>query len=297
MQEDDPAIIFDRKTIQRDVKYLRFDLHAPIDYDGSQQGYFLSDPNWSGFATFLEKEEMEAAALGAHVASALLPQSTVRTTLRQGADGLWAQNSTEDEHSYAVMQSLVISGGFAQIDPEVFQVIFEQWRSHHTVIITYLDDRQRRRKYPIEPHAIMLQDNQWYVRARTVGSKPKFYTLALRRIQSAERDGRLFEPDYVEIGNISQGNLFDLPRVAGAKLELLGLARKLVNGVLPIETSEEGPNGTLVVTLKEVEEYRILNFVLTANGGANILSPDDLKKKACSAANNILATLQGGLPQ
>ena len=120
MQKSDAAVHFVNKTIQRDVEYLKISFKAPIEYDPSKKGYYLSNPNWSGFAPLLDEEEMEAAAIGAHLAETILPQSKIQTRIRQGTDALWAQNATSYEQSYAVLKALVANGSPAKIKPEVF---------------------------------------------------------------------------------------------------------------------------------------------------------------------------------
>ena len=43
---------------------------------------------------------------------------------------------------------------------------------------------------------------------------------------------------------------------------------------------------------KEIEEYRVFNFVLTSNGEATILVPDALKEKAGTSAEIVLKGLK-----
>ena len=292
MRRQDVAIHFSRKTLLRDVEYLRSAFSAPVEYDTSHQGYYLSDPNWSGFRTILETKVMEAAAIGAHLAEMLLPPSGVQNNIRQGTDALWAQNYVSEAQSYAILQSFIIAGGYVQIKPEVFQTIFEQWRSQHAVSITYKSNQGKQRTSEIEPHALARQDNVWYVHARLLDSDSKrYYNYALHRIQAAMPLGRSFMPDYAEIERVNKGRLFNLPCVKGAKLELVGLARKLPANTLPVETTEECAESA-VVTLGEIEEFRILNFVLSSNGEADILEPAELREKARGMAARALETLQ-----
>ena len=292
MQRQDVAIHFSRKTLLRDVEYLRSAFAAPVEYDASHQGYYLSDPNWSGFRTILEEKVMEAAVIGAHLAEMLLPPSEVQHIIRQGTDALWAQNNISEAQSYAILPSFVIAGGYVQIKPEVFQTIFEQWRSQHGVSITYISGQGKQRTFEIEPHALARKDNVWYVHARLLAGDPKkFYNYAMHRIQAAVPLGRSFIPDYEEIERVNKGRLFNLPCVKGVKLELVGLARKLPANTLPVEATEECA-GSAVVTLGEIEEFRVLNFVLSSNGEADILEPVELREKAREMAARDLETLQ-----
>ena len=189
-------------------------------------------------------------------------------------------------------------GSPAKVKPEVFQIVFEQWRSQHNLTITYLRAKGGKPQViTIEPHVLTLYDNIWYVRGKAVHGRqnPKykgFLTFALHRIQEAKRDGRLFEPDYVEIAKVSNGRLFDFPLLKGVKLKISGLAKKYGLELLPLETVKENNDGSATVTLEEIEEYRVLNFVLTSNGEADILVHASLKKKVRSSAEKVLRGLK-----
>ena len=298
MQKTDTAVHFVNKTIQRDVEYLKASFKAPIEYDPSHRGYYLLNPNWNGFAPLLDEEEMEAAAIGAHLAETILPPSKIQSRIRQGTDALWAQNGTSDDQSYTVLQALVAKGSPAKVNPEVFQIVFEQWRSQHDVTITYLRVKGGKPQViTIEPHVLTLYDNIWYVRGRAVKGRrnPKhgdFLTFALHRIQEAKRDEHLFEPDYMEIARVNSGQLFDFPRIKGVRLKIKGHAKRFGLELLPLEMVEEQSEDMAIITLEEIEEYRVLNFVLTSNGDATILAPASLKEKARIAAENVIKGLE-----
>ena len=300
MRKTDAAVHFTGKTLQRDVEYLRVSFNAPIDYDSSMRGYYLANPNWSGFAPLLDEEEMEAAAIGAHLAETILPTSKLQARIRQGTDALWAQNATSDDQSFAVLQALVAKGSPARVNPDVFQIVFEQWRSHHNVTITYLRAGGKEpQTFTIEPHVLTLYDNIWYVRGRSVGGQRHpgagdFRTFALHRIQEAKRDERLFEPDYMEIAKVSNGRLFDFPRLKGVKLRMRGLSRTFGLELLPLEGVEKDDGNSAVVVLEEIEEYRVRNFILTSDGEADIIEPVNLKEKVRASAQKVIRGMEDG---
>ncbi|MBP1583484.1 MAG: WYL domain-containing protein [Victivallales bacterium] len=297
MQKADPSVHFVSKTIQRDVEYLKVSYGAPIEYDNARRGYYLTIPNWIGFDSLLDEEEMEAAAIGAHLAEAIFPPSEIQSRIRQGTDALWTRNTTSDDQSYAILQALVASGSAVKVNPEIFQTVFEQWRSQHNVTITYQNAKaDKPRTFTIEPHVMALYNNIWYVHGRLVpdnrdSQKGIFMNFALHRIQGAKRDGRLFVPDYLEIAKVNRGQLFNFPLLSNVRLRIKGLAKTYAADRLPLAKVEEEPDGSAVVTLEEIEEYRVLYFVLTLNGEADILEPASLKEKARSAAENVIRGL------
>jgi len=149
------AYEFTRQTLYRDVDYLKT-LGARIEFDHEDHnGYYLLNNNWNGYASFLGEDEMEAAILGAQFAERILPASKLRDKIRVSVDSLWAEHSLPDEDAEVQWNSLVIQGLPVKINPEVFQTIFEQWRSQHNVEITYTPvKRGKEQTVTIEPHVL-----------------------------------------------------------------------------------------------------------------------------------------------
>lgn len=48
------AYTISRKTVQRDIAWLKENYDAPIKYDPSQKGYYLTNPYWEKYVPFLE---------------------------------------------------------------------------------------------------------------------------------------------------------------------------------------------------------------------------------------------------
>ena len=49
-----------RHTVLRDLDFLRDEWGAPIEYDASRKGYYLSDPAWTVPAVKLDRREVFA---------------------------------------------------------------------------------------------------------------------------------------------------------------------------------------------------------------------------------------------
>ena len=56
-----------QKTVQRDIDYLRDQLHAPLDYDRLRKSYFFTEPTWSMPALVVSEGEILAVLLGSRV--------------------------------------------------------------------------------------------------------------------------------------------------------------------------------------------------------------------------------------
>ena len=282
-----------RKTIQRDVAYLKEALHAPIEYDPVNRGYYLTNPYWEGYIPFLEEHEIDAAIIGAHLAETILPPSRLQEDIRKGTDALWSRNNgTADD--FMVLSALVSNGSCAKVDPEIFQTVFEAWREQCDLHIKYAPiSKNQICEMKLEPHVLTLFDNVWYIRSKVwqVGeikvASPEFKTLALHRIKGAMKLAGHFELDRKEVEKVNRGELYDLPKVSGVKLKLSGKAARYGQEYLPVDSIEKGDDDSIILTLNEVEEFRIVHFIMTSMGDAIVLSPPELQQRILETVKKI----------
>lgn len=281
-----------QKTIQRDITFLKNEFNAPIRYDTEHKGYYLVNEYWDN-VPFIEEVEMDAAVFGAHLAESIFPNSQIKSDITTGTEALWSKNTTSEPETMTLC-SLIAHGSRTKIKPEIFQTIFEAWQKHNRLQVRYqrsgdghILDMQ------IEPHILAFSENVWYLRARLirnhgicVNSQP-FLTLALQRFAGVMNIGGKFDPDMNEIKKVDEGFLFDLPRITEVKLKLKNSSLTALEYLTPIQ-EEKHPDGTLDITLQGIEEFRILNLVLTSNGNAVILAPETLKQKAIELSKNFI---------
>ena len=64
------------KTFQRDICDLRDEYGAPIHYDSSRKGFYLSNIDWYNEDLMVEPFEMKAALLGERIASRIFPKNS-----------------------------------------------------------------------------------------------------------------------------------------------------------------------------------------------------------------------------
>lgn len=298
-REFDGEYDFTRQTMYRDVEYLK-SLGAHIEFDHQDHnGYYLLNANWNGYASFLGEDEMEAAVLGAQFAERILPASPLRDKIRGSVDSLWAEHYLPDEDSDVQWNSLIIQGLPVKIDPQVFQIIFEQWRSQHDVEITYTPiKRGKVQTATIEPHILTFCNGTWYVRGKAISPgkrNPKhrdFLTFALHRISAARRVGNLFVPDMEEIEAVSKGDAFNFPKVQDVRLKASGMALRQALESLPVKKAIYRTSDYAELELEEVEEFKVINFVMVSAGCAQIVAPASLKTKALMQARAVVRSLE-----
>ena len=56
-----------QKTVQRDIDFLRDQMHAPLDYDRDRKSYYFTEPTWSMPAMLVSEGEILAVLLASRV--------------------------------------------------------------------------------------------------------------------------------------------------------------------------------------------------------------------------------------
>ena len=62
----------DRKTIQRDLDYMRYQLDAPIEYSAKHRGYYYTEPNYQLPAISVKESDLFAIYLAEKLLEAII---------------------------------------------------------------------------------------------------------------------------------------------------------------------------------------------------------------------------------
>ena len=188
-----------------------------------------------------------------------------------------------------ILMELAASGGRADVDPEIFAEIFHAWNNSLCTKIHYhrVEDGATMDLF-IEPHILKMRDGVWYIKAKLFSSskEPVIRTLALHRITEVYPTSKRFERNSA-IENLSDPNdisLFSLPKHAEVKLALCNSAIQYALEYLP-PGKIEFERTQMLLTLYDIEDYKICNFVLLSAGNATVLSPTDLRQKVLEQAS------------
>ena len=87
-----------RHTVLRDLDFLRDEWGAPIEYDASRKGYYLSDPAWTVPAVKLDRREVFALGVARKIMSAFRGtplESEMQSALAKMSDTLEGHISIE----------------------------------------------------------------------------------------------------------------------------------------------------------------------------------------------------------
>ena len=284
--EEELKIECGKKTILRDMKALEHEFGCPLAFDRARNGYYLKHHGWDFIApALLDENEMLAAVIGARISEAIFP-APLKNKIRNAVDYL-LQNNNPDFLDTANMESLtILSGLYANIDPEIFQTIFQGWQTNHCVKIAYADWHGELSERIIEPHTLVFFKNSWYTKAFCrLKNQPR--TFALRRMKSAELMPSVFEPDKEIIASVNPDDFLGFEKIKNVKLYADSYALDYLKSS-PLHSHQVvHDDGTIEVpaVAKEV----LFPFILAQEGSVRILEPFELKAELKSKLQKMLA--------
>ena len=275
------------KTIQRDIKTLKEEFGAPIDYDHAKQGYYLTHHGWSFSCPIFEESDMVAAVLGAKLAEEIFPDP-LRSEARDATDNLLTENNP-DMLDTAVTDALVVASGLqVTISPEIFKSVFNAWCKHEAIEITYRSVSGDETKRVVEPQVLAYKDASWFIKAHC-HLRDELRTFALHRIVEVEPTGKTFEPDLKVINNVRNGELFDYHHVRDIVIKCSAEIAPYV-AEKPLHSRqkmEKRPDGSFILRIPSATGWEVVSWVLSQAGRAHLLKPANLRKKIASIAAGI----------
>ena len=282
-----------QKTIQRDVQYLKDVYNAPIAFDNGKRGYYLTDQNWKFEVPQLDADEMRAVTLGARLAETIMPEP-VASDIQNAAETLLCENPTGLDANAALI-ALVAKGARIPVEPAIFREVFAAWQTRHGLSVKYQKGMTGAvMDYVLEPQVLAFYDGLWYVKAVVVScdgeTQPErtIRTLALNRFKTAAIYPGRFEPDMRLIKEVNEGKLFDFPTVDEVVLRFTDYAIPYARENYEPELVEEQPDGSLLVTIYDAIDFKIVDLVLNEGGAVQVVSPPELAQKVVEQAERVI---------
>ncbi len=273
------------KSIQRDIRALRENFNAPIEYSKDNNSYYLKNPDWS-LNTFLDDDTMTTAILGSSVSSSLFPEN-MRNTIQKGADIILADNQTS--YTKENLNALIVQSGLkTDIKNGIFETIFDAWKNHIKVDINYEDAKGKSTERVIEPHALVFNDGTWFVKAHCANAD-NYRVFAIQRISFAELKDDTFVPNNRVIQNIKKHGLYSFDEVENISITC-DKALKIYVTEKPLHPNQvitDDSDGTFELKIPLMIKYQLINWVFTHGGLAVLNEPTNVRTEIQSMANEI----------
>ena len=148
--------------------------------------------------------------------------------------------------------------------------------------------------YVLEPQVLSFYDGLWYVKAVIVScdgeTQPErtIRTLALNRFKTAAIYPGRFESDPRLIEEVNEGKLFNFPTIDEVVLRFTDYAIPYARENYDPSLIEEQKDGSLLVTIYDAIDFKIVNLVLNEGGAVQVVSPPELAKKVIEQAKQVI---------
>ena len=181
-----------RRTLMRDLDFLRDDHHAPIAYDDSRKGFALTDPTFCLPPIQLSRREIFSFSIARKLLERFegTPlEMDMRSVLAKIADGLRGTVSLDIES--LTDQFTVLSEDYARVDPDVWQQAAKAINRAEWLRLHYQRFDGVTRDYLVEPYHLVAYHGNWYLLARNT-ALARMETFALSRCRSIAGTGDHF---------------------------------------------------------------------------------------------------------
>jgi len=271
-----------RKTIQRDLDYMRYQLDAPVAYSGEKRGYYYTEKNFNLPALAIRESDLFAI----YLAEKVLAQyegtpiyDNLRTVFKKIEDSLPDKILAESHHDFC--RFTFLNASTARLDPEVWQTVFSCLRSMNSLEMEY---QSRQSKKPvirrIDPYHGVRFDGDWYV----VGHchlRNEVRTFSLARITKARKLPERFRiPDDFNFHKHT-GSHFGVHWTDDEIPVRIRFDRSAARFIRernwhPSQRIEEQADRSLILTLTVNHLLELKRWILSWGSAAHVLEPAEL---------------------
>jgi len=278
-----------RKTIQRDLDYMRYQLDAPLEYSAKHRGYVYTEEQYKLPAMDIRESDL----FGIYLADKLLVQyegtpifdslCSVFAKIEQSLPDKISLDFASDQGKFTVLAPFSTT-----IDPTVWEIVIDALRSSQQVEVQYKTPGKEPIIRRIDPYHGVRYEGDWYI----VGHchlRDEIRTFSLSRIVGAKKTDKLFQiPRDFDFQKLS-GSHFGVHWSDGETEVKIRFNKKVVDYVKeriwhPSQEVVDCDNGDVILSLTVNHLLELKRWILSWGDAALVLEPD-------SFAQNIRETL------
>lgn len=262
------------KTIFRDIQTLKNDFDAPIDFDKSRNGYYLTHHGWNfSCPQIYDDSEMLAAVVGARIAEHIFPEP-MKQQIRDAVDYLLTYNNPDFLDKTQMDSLVIIPSNRTAVDSVIFEDVFYAWQNHKVCHVEYKDSKGKCSERNFEPHALVFFDGVWYAKG-FCRTRKEMRTLVLPRIQGITVTPEEFEPDPAIIKTANEEGIFDPEMVENVVVQCDEYLANIIQ-TRPLHPEQEIVKNEkgCELRVRKMSKYRLTTWIMHQCGRAALLSPD-----------------------
>lgn len=279
-----------RRTILRDIEYLRDQLGAPVEYCGSRKGFYYSDTSYAIPAVHITEGDLIAIFV-AEKALALYRGTPYETALKTAFERIAGSLPDEVRVSLSGIEQAYSFRLTAQSeqDLEIFKCVAGAAIKRRQIRMEYYTlYRDAVGSRVVDPYQLLNFNGDWYLFAYC-HSRQEMRTFLVSRIKSVEKTGRGFTRDESLDVAGALGHSFGI--ITGDEKHTVRLkfdefaARYIREKVWhPSQTIKQGKDGALTLTLKLNSLVEIRWWILSWGEHVEVLGPAELRTSLAETA-------------
>ena len=292
-QDEAGAYSLSSKTFSRDIADLRDEYGAPVHYDASRKGFYLSNTEWYNEDLMVEPFEMKAALLGERVADGIFPEP-LRGEISKAISALLMKNETGMAEGVELENFQVLCpDNLPKVRPEIFLTAYNAWERRNYLKLIYRSAKNHVAEKLFEPHVFAWNGGCWYLKGKLLRDDdkhydpPKIQVLALHRIEKAESLDGQFWPEPSILKGVKESGLFDFEKIPEVELEILHPFDQAMAAGFAEKITERGED-YIRILLKDIPRYEAVQIILSTWGNVRVLAPESLKDRVCKIAEKLL---------
>ena len=273
-----------RRTLMRDLDFLRDELHAPVGYDNSRKGFHLADPAFRLAPVELTRKEVFSFSIARKLLEGFegTPlELDMRSVMGKIAESLQGTVSVELES--LTDQFTVLSEDRAPVDPGVWQRAARAINQRERLRVRYQRFDGVVRDYVVEPYHLAAYHGNWYLLGRNAVAG-RVETFALSRCRSLAGTGEhfsrpaTFDPQAFFKGafGISQADRSWKVRLHFAREVATYIGERLWH---PSQKMRQCRDGGLELRLETSSRKELTRWILSWIPHVKVLAPRQLKER------------------
>ena len=285
-----------RRTILRDIDFLRYDLGAPIEYDPSRRGYIYTEPNWSMPSLRITEGELFALMIAEQALDAYAGTSWGEV-LKRVFDRMIA--ALPDRIEVAPRELLprfsFDPAPMARVNPDVMNALVTAIKENQSLSMLYQPLwKKDPREYVIDPYVLRQSHGAWYLAARDhrSGHVPMFN---VSRMVKASPTGGEFNYDAADFDAKEYFDetfgVFATQERQKVRLRFSSVAARLVTERQwhPSQKLKEFRNGNVELEMAVSHLDDVWPWVLSWGKNVKVIQPKALRDRVITEAKTIQA--------
>lgn len=284
-----------RRTVMRDLEFLRDRYNAPLEYDRTRNGYYYTDPTFMIQNVLLTEGDL-------FTVSTIMPlmeqykntplESSFKNIMDKISDML--PNQVDVNTSFLNEDVSFISDPLPKIESDVFETIFESIKLKKSIRFEYRSVSKTEYSVKIiDCYKVICQKGNWYVLGFS-HNKNEVRIYALSRIQNI----KLLNETFTIPNEFDLNNYVDLSfgiwtnKETPIEYELL-FSSNINTYILEREwhtnqTVEQNADGSVLLKFKSNQKQQVLSWVLSFGNSVKVVNPPELIEKVKEEINKMI---------